>query len=97
MTVEPGCYFVPSEIDRALADPAMVPPPRTKWTRRVPHPVLIGHVASLTPYRALADPAMVFPAPFSPLGPPHYGRRPRARCPGAQRGGPERKRGDALL
>jgi hypothetical protein len=26
------------------------PPPRTKWTRRVPHPVLIGHVASLTPY-----------------------------------------------
>ena len=26
------------------------PPPRTKWTRRVPHPVLIGHVASLAPY-----------------------------------------------
>ena len=26
------------------------PPPRTKWTRRVPHPVLIGHVASLSPY-----------------------------------------------
>ena len=25
-------------------------PPRTKWTRRVPHPVLIGHTASLTPY-----------------------------------------------
>ena len=25
-------------------------PPRTKWTRRVPHPVLIGHAASLTPY-----------------------------------------------
>jgi len=25
------------------------PPPRTKWTRRVPHPVLIGHAASLTP------------------------------------------------
>ena len=24
------------------------PPPRTKWTRRVPHPVLIGH-AALTP------------------------------------------------
>ena len=23
------------------------PPPRTKWTRRVPHPVLIGHTASL--------------------------------------------------
>jgi hypothetical protein len=27
--------------------PAPRPPPRTKWTRRVPHPVLIGHVASL--------------------------------------------------
>jgi len=26
------------------------PPPRTKWTRRVPHPVLIGHAASLSPY-----------------------------------------------
>ena len=26
------------------------PPPRTKWTRRVPHPVLTGHAASLTPY-----------------------------------------------
>ena len=26
----------------------LAPPPRTKWTRRVPHPVLIGHVASLT-------------------------------------------------
>jgi hypothetical protein len=25
-------------------------PSRTKWTRRVPHPVLIGHAASLTPY-----------------------------------------------
>jgi hypothetical protein len=27
------------------------PPPRTKWTRRVPHPVLIGHAASLTTAR----------------------------------------------
>ena len=26
------------------------PSPRTDWTRRVPHPVLIGHAASLTPY-----------------------------------------------
>jgi len=31
--------------------PVLTPPPRTKWTRRVPHPVLIGHAASLTPYR----------------------------------------------
>jgi hypothetical protein len=30
-----------------------VPPPlRTKWTRRVPHPVLIGHAASLSQVRA---------------------------------------------
>ena len=26
------------------------PPSRTTWTRRVPHPVLIAHAASLTPY-----------------------------------------------
>jgi hypothetical protein len=32
---------------RWLARP---PPSRTKWTRRVPHPVLIGHAASLAPY-----------------------------------------------
>ena len=30
--------------------PPPSPAPRTKWTRRVPHPVLIGHAASLTPY-----------------------------------------------
>ena len=30
--------------------PPPPPPLRTKWTRRVPHPVLIGHAASLTPY-----------------------------------------------
>jgi len=29
----------------AQVDPP--PPSRTKWTRRVPHPVLIGHAASL--------------------------------------------------
>ena len=27
------------------------PPPRTKWTRRVPHPVLTGHAASLSQAR----------------------------------------------
>ena len=30
--------------------PPPPPLPRTKWTRRVPHPVLIGHAASLTRY-----------------------------------------------
>ena len=34
----------------AQAPPPPPPPSRTKWTRRVPHPVLIGHAASLTPY-----------------------------------------------
>jgi len=33
-----------------LVSKARGAPPRTKWTRRVPHPVLIGHAASLTPY-----------------------------------------------
>jgi hypothetical protein len=32
------------------------PAPRTKWTRRVPHPVLIGHAASLGRYvKAMAE------------------------------------------
>jgi hypothetical protein len=30
--------------------PLQSAPPRIKWTRRVLHPVLIGHAASLTPY-----------------------------------------------
>jgi hypothetical protein len=30
------------------ACPPPPPPSRTKWTRRVPHPVLIGHAASLS-------------------------------------------------
>jgi hypothetical protein len=34
----------------AGASPPPPTPPRTKWTRRVPHSVLIGHAASLTPY-----------------------------------------------
>ena len=33
---------------RHYAVPASPLPPRTKWTRRVPHPVLIGHAASLS-------------------------------------------------
>ena len=36
------------------------PPPRTKWTRRVPHPVLIGHAASLRqPTSSEAPPALL--------------------------------------
>jgi hypothetical protein len=33
------------------------PPPRTKWTRRVPHPVLIGHGASLALTRCACAPS----------------------------------------
>jgi hypothetical protein len=31
-----------------LFDKVPPPPPRTKWTRRVPHPVLNGHAVSLS-------------------------------------------------
>ena len=41
-------------IAAAREPPPPPPPPRTKWTRRVPHPVLIGHAASLTPPAAAA-------------------------------------------
>ena len=41
----------PARAQRTLPPP--LPPPRTKWTRRVPHPVLIGHAASLS--QAAAD------------------------------------------
>ena len=40
-------YYSPGTLRSRAAPP---PAPRTKWTRRVPHPVLIGHAASLTPY-----------------------------------------------
>ena len=39
-----GLVISPTARDRC----ACAPPPRTKWTRRVPHPVLTGHVSSLT-------------------------------------------------
>jgi hypothetical protein len=38
----------PTRPPAKLASPP-APPSRTKWTRRVPHPVLIGHAMSLTP------------------------------------------------
>jgi hypothetical protein len=40
------------EINAARKAPP--PPSRTKWTRRVPHPVLIGHAASLSQARLRA-------------------------------------------
>ena len=38
--------FWPSSLNQSFHDPYA--PPRTNRTRRVPHPVLIGHAASLT-------------------------------------------------
>jgi len=56
------------------AAPSRPPPPRTKWTRRVPHPVLIGHAASLGRSRGTRrrrDP---------PTRPTHAPRRARRRA-----------------
>jgi len=39
-----------AEAEAARKAPPPPPTSRTKWTRRVPHPVLSGHAASLTPY-----------------------------------------------
>ena len=39
---------------RGSRPPPPPPPPRTEWTRRVPHPVLIGHAASPRPRRRAA-------------------------------------------
>jgi len=52
--LHPSPYGTPDTLrrqrnQRLNANPTL-PPSRTKWTRRVPHPVLIGHAASLTPY-----------------------------------------------
>jgi len=51
----------PPEVSLSLS--LSLSPSRTKWTRRVPHPVLIGHAASLT--------LMPYPPEVSPAPPPH--------------------------
>ena len=45
-----GAQSVRDSIEQDFPRP--VPPPRTKWTRLVPHPVLIGHVAFLSDGRS---------------------------------------------
>ena len=46
----PGAHLMEGAV-RLPPLPRTVPPPsRTNRTRRVPHPVLIGHAASLAPY-----------------------------------------------
>ena len=44
------CFTACGSTRRCRSPPPPQPHPGTKWTRRVPHPVLIGHAASLTPY-----------------------------------------------
>jgi hypothetical protein len=45
-----GVQLIRDLVAYQVRPPPPLPPPRTKWTRRVPHPVLLGHAASLTPY-----------------------------------------------
>ena len=50
-TLRPCVMPVTWDMQPPHQTPIVLPPPlRTKWTRRVPHPVLIGHAASLTLY-----------------------------------------------
>ena len=102
-------------IPRALAEllaarrAAEAPPPthtRTKWTRRVPHPVLIGHAASLTGARRGDADRVQLPAGRAPrpTRPPEAGgsapgpratnspRRPRAAAAASRRMKPQRDR-----
>ena len=43
---ERGAFWEAAFSD-GVPSPPPPPPPRTKWTRRVPHPVLIGHAVCL--------------------------------------------------
>ena len=49
---------------------AALPPPRTKWTRRVLHPVLIGHAASNKVFAAASDQTALLPAEARSTGAP---------------------------
>ena len=59
------CYLAGESSPEVLAE-APPPPPRTKWTRRVPHPVLIGHAASLPGAGGGAQDAGALPPPPYP-------------------------------
>jgi len=49
----PAALCFPAALLLTPTSPPPPSPPRTKWTRRVPYPVLIGHAASLTPYQSV--------------------------------------------
>jgi hypothetical protein len=79
-----GDAVLPGLHHRQVLPPPPPLPPRTKWTRRVTHPVLMGHAASLSqvlpPPRAL-PPGAPRPAPRAPdaAAAPAPARGPRAR------------------
>ena len=68
------------------------PPPRTKWTRRVPHPVLIGHAAAHAPQVPATDRSggRVRLRVLASAARPQAARTPRA--PMARRAAPPRPR-----
>ena len=71
------------------AAPPRPPPLRTKWARRVPHPVLIGHAASLTPYWGWLSSSLSLHPPgesrlLDPPQPNGCGRRCCAGCAGVR-------------
>jgi hypothetical protein len=84
MLVDPTWYK--QQFEQASVPP---PPSRTKWTRRVPHPVLIGHSTSSSSSRraslALRRPLVLHP--HSPRSVPHAKGR-GARGPAYPRASP---------
>ena len=71
----------------------LTPPPRTKCTRRVPHPVLIGHAASLTLHererRARVPPALRAAVAAATAGDRAPARERAAAAAARHRAGPE--------
>jgi hypothetical protein len=68
---DPQGWMPVAPLPAPLAPPPS-PPPRTEWTRRVPHPVLIGHVAPL-------------PAPLATIRTASPRASPRREAPTAAR------------
>jgi len=57
----PTGFVLPVREVRASVGADPPPPPRTRWTRRVPHPVLIGHAVCLVQVRASVGAGFVYP------------------------------------